>query len=66
MPKRGVKSVQFILIKTIKNYLFSQIVSLECHFENTYFSLNPIIIGLTKKGTNTFRLGGALNQIALF
>ncbi len=55
-----VKIVQFILIKTIKNYLFSQIVSLECHFENAYFSLNPIIIGLTKKGTNTYRIYGVI------
>ena len=56
MSRTTVQSVQFILIRTIKNYLFSQIVSLECHFENTYFPLNPIIIGLTNKGSNTCRV----------
>jgi hypothetical protein len=60
VSKRGVKSVQFILIKTIKNYLFSQIVSLECHFENTYFPLNPIIIDLTKEGVNTCGIYGVI------
>ena len=60
MSRTTVQSVQFILIRTIKNYLFSQIVSLECHFENTYFPLNPIIIGLTNKGSNTCRVYGTL------
>jgi hypothetical protein len=48
-----IKSVQFILIKTIKNYLFCQIVS----FENAYFTLNHFNIGLKEIGINTSRLG---------
>ena len=56
MLKTTVQSVQFILVKTIKNHQLSQLVSVLCHFENAYFSLNLIIIGLTKKGTNTCRI----------
>ena len=31
-----------------------------CPFENAYFSLNSIIIGLTKKGANTCRVYGVI------
>ena len=31
-----------------------------CHFENAYFSLNPIDSDLTKKGTNTCRVYGTV------
>jgi hypothetical protein len=48
-----IKSVQFILIKTIKNYLFCKIVSIDCHFENAYFTLNHVNIGLKEIGINT-------------
>ena len=33
-------------------------MSLECHFENVYFSLNPIDRGFKKKGINTCRVYG--------
>jgi hypothetical protein len=35
-------------------------VSVLCHFENAYFSLNPVIIILTKKGTYTCRVYEAI------